>query len=95
MNTTGFTKMHRGVPGRMIAGVCAGVAAQLKLDVTVVRVAFALGLVVFFGLTMWVYALIWLLTPAQQGGTAPLVRVVDEAARLFTSSPDGQPKRDG
>jgi phage shock protein C len=86
--------IHRGVPGKMVAGVCAGIGAKLGIDVTVVRIAFVLGLFVFFGLTVWVYALFWLLTPAEEGGTAPAVHLIDSATRLFTNAPDGRPRPD-
>jgi phage shock protein C len=37
----GRQPLRRAVQGRMLAGVCAGVADYLSVDVTIVRVAFA------------------------------------------------------
>lgn len=43
--TTGFPAgrppLRRATDGRMLAGVCAGIADYLSVDVTIVRVAFA------------------------------------------------------
>jgi phage shock protein C len=38
---TGRPPLRRAVDGRMVAGVCAGLADYLAVDVTLVRVAFA------------------------------------------------------
>jgi phage shock protein PspC (stress-responsive transcriptional regulator) len=37
----GRTPLRRAADGRMLAGVCAGLADYLAVDVTIVRVAFA------------------------------------------------------
>ena len=57
--------------GRMIAGVCAGVARRWNLDVTLVRiVTVALALISGVGLALYLAA--WLLTPSDDGRAAPL-----------------------
>jgi phage shock protein C len=38
---TGRLPLRRAVNGRMVAGVCAGIADYLGVDVTIIRVAFA------------------------------------------------------
>jgi phage shock protein C len=38
---SGRAPLRRAYDGRMIAGVCAGIADYLSVDVTIVRVAFA------------------------------------------------------
>jgi phage shock protein C len=43
----GRPQLRRAVDGRMLAGVCAGLADYLAVDVTVVRVAF--GVLTFLG----------------------------------------------
>ena len=43
----GRPPLRRAVDGRMLAGVCAGLAGYLAVDVTVVRVAF--GVLAFLG----------------------------------------------
>jgi phage shock protein PspC (stress-responsive transcriptional regulator) len=45
--STSRRPLRRAVDGRMLAGVCAGLADYLAVDVTVVRVAF--GVLTFLG----------------------------------------------
>lgn len=46
----------------MIAGVCAGVAEYFGLDTSLVRIA-TLFLILFGGLSLWVYIILWLVVP--------------------------------
>ena len=50
---------------RKIAGVCAGVAKYLDIDVTVVRIAFVVAAIVGCSLGLWVYLIIWALAPVE------------------------------
>ncbi|MET0812388.1 MAG: PspC domain-containing protein [Microbacterium sp.] len=50
--------------GRVLAGVCAAVANRFGWNVTLVRVLTVLA-VVFAGLSLWIYLLLWLIIPAQ------------------------------
>jgi len=45
-----------------IAGVCAGVAEYFGLDTALVRIA-TLLLILFGGLSLWIYLLLWLIIP--------------------------------
>ena len=48
---------------KKIAGVCAGIANYLEVDVTIIRILFLVGLVCFsFG--FWVYLIVWLVAPS-------------------------------
>ena len=49
-------------PDSIIAGVCAGVAEYFGLDVSLVRIA-TLLLILFGGLSLWVYIILWLIVP--------------------------------
>jgi len=72
-----FVRPHEG---RMLAGVCAGVANRWGLDVTLVRiVAVVLTLVSGVGLAAYVAA--WLLTPSADG-PAPLAPDGEIAQRM-------------
>lgn len=51
--------------GRLLAGVCAGIADRFSTSVTAVRVITLIGMV-FFGLSIWVYILLWLLIPSER-----------------------------
>jgi phage shock protein PspC (stress-responsive transcriptional regulator) len=58
--------------GRLLGGVCAGVARALTLDVTLVRLAFML-LVFAWGFGLFAYVALWLVmpdadTPSAEGG---------------------------
>lgn len=54
--------------GRMIAGVCAGLAEQFGVSVTIVRLFFALGLFFSAGLFLVVYLALWLAMPEGDSG---------------------------
>jgi len=49
--------------GRMIAGVCAGIAKRWNLDITLVRIA-TVALTLISGVGLAVYLAAWLLTPS-------------------------------
>ena len=59
-----MSTLARPVQGRVVAGVCAGVAQRFGLGVTVVRVLTAAA-VVFFGLSLWIYILLWIVMPSE------------------------------
>lgn len=52
--------------GRMIGGVCAGIAERWKIDVTLVRIA-AVVIAVLTGAGLLAYVAAWLLTPSTDG----------------------------
>ena len=69
-STTGYTQSSQTHPrslvrtrqGRMLAGVASGVARYLGIDVTLVRIAFAL-ITLIGGLGIPLYLASWLLIP--------------------------------
>jgi len=64
-------RMMRSMRDKKIAGVCSGIAQQYGWDVTLVRLAFLLG-IVFHGLGLLVYFLCWLTMPRDDMATANL-----------------------
>jgi phage shock protein C len=85
-------RMHRDVPDRKIAGVCAALAQQLGVDPVLVRVAFVVAALMSGGLTAGVYLLIWLATPNAPGERAPLTRILDWVDGFTSpSNRSGQP----
>ena len=50
--------------GRMVAGVCAGLAAYFKVDVNLVRLGFGV-LTVFYGLGIIIYLIAWAVLPEE------------------------------
>lgn len=54
-------KLYRTQDG-LIAGVCGGLAEFFGLDTSLVRIA-TLLLILFGGLSLWVYIILWLIVP--------------------------------
>ena len=50
--------------GRMVAGVCAGLAAHFKVDVNLVRLGFGV-FTVFYGLGVLAYLAAWVILPSE------------------------------
>ena len=55
-------KLYRIRTGRKILGVCGGLAEFFGLDVSLIRIA-TLILILFGGLSIWVYIILWLIVP--------------------------------
>ena len=60
-----MNQLIRPTEGRLLAGVCAGIANRFSTSVAAVRVVTLLG-TVFFGLSIWVYIVLWILIPAER-----------------------------
>jgi phage shock protein C len=50
--------------GRMVAGVCAGLAAYFKVDVNLVRLGFGV-FTIFYGLGILAYLIAWVILPEE------------------------------
>lgn len=59
-------RLVRVEEGRMIAGVCAGLARYLGIDATVVRLIFVLLGVFALGGVL-IYLILWLIMPMEAG----------------------------
>ena len=55
-------KLTRDPQEKMVAGVAAGIARYFQLDVTWVRIAFALA-TFFGGSGLWIYIILWIAVP--------------------------------
>lgn len=55
----------RAREGRKIAGVCAGLANQFGVSVTILRLAFLLGMLFSGGIFLLVYAALWIVMPEE------------------------------
>lgn len=60
----GGKRLYRRREGRVVAGVCVGLAAYFSVDVTLVRLAFAL-FTIFWGLGVLVYLIAWAVIPEE------------------------------
>jgi phage shock protein C len=66
MNNGNGTKiLARSQKGRMLAGVCAGLADYFGLDVTLVRVIVAVVSVISVGAGVLAYLAAWMIIPAE------------------------------
>jgi phage shock protein C len=66
MNNGNGTKiLARSQKGRMLAGVCAGLADYFSLDVTLVRVIVAVVSVISVGAGVLAYLAAWVIIPAE------------------------------
>lgn len=63
-NGGGGKRLFRIRQGRMVAGVCAGLAGYFGVDVNLVRLAFGV-LTVFYGLGILLYLIAWALLPEE------------------------------
>jgi phage shock protein C len=70
-DNSGRRVLVRTRDGRMLAGVCAGLADYLGLDVTLVRVLWAVVSVITGGAGALAYLVAWIIIP-DQGQKSPL-----------------------
>ena len=63
-NGSGGKRLLRLRKGRMVAGVCAGLAAYFGIDVNLVRLAFGV-FTVFYGLGILIYLIAWAVLPEE------------------------------
>lgn len=61
-----MNSLSRPAQGRVLAGVCAGIARRFGWNVTAVRVL-TVAAVVLLGLSLWAYIILWILMPSDQG----------------------------
>jgi phage shock protein C len=70
-SSTGTKRLYRTREGRVVASVCAGLAAYFGIDPTLVRLAFAL-VTVFGGLGVLLYLCAWVVIPEEGGDGASI-----------------------
>jgi phage shock protein PspC (stress-responsive transcriptional regulator) len=70
-NGSGGKRLLRLRNGRMVAGVCAGLAVYFGVDVNLVRLGFGV-LSVFYGLGILIYVIAWAILPEECEGSSVL-----------------------
>jgi phage shock protein PspC (stress-responsive transcriptional regulator) len=66
--TSALTRTWYRVPeNKLLAGVCAGLAEQFGVSVTIVRLAFVLGVIVGWGMGLVLYLALWVIMPMRPG----------------------------
>jgi phage shock protein C len=77
-NGNGTKVLTRSQKGRMLAGVCAGFADYFSLDVTLVRVIWAVVSVITGGAGVLAYLAAWVIIPAEGEKTSIAQNIVDK-----------------
>lgn len=86
--------LHRATDGRMIAGVCAGLADYFDVDVVLVRVVVAvLALVAGIGIPLYLAA--WILVPEEDAEESIAERLLYEGRTLTGWTTGVHPDREG
>jgi phage shock protein PspC (stress-responsive transcriptional regulator) len=62
--SNGAKRLYRKPEGRIVAGVCTGLADYFGVDVTIIRLVFA-ALTVFGGAGALLYVIAWALVPEE------------------------------
>jgi phage shock protein C len=76
-NGSGGKRLLRIRQGRLVAGVCTGLADYFGIDVNLVRLAFGV-LTVFYGLGILLYLIAWAILPEEGGDGSILESVVNK-----------------
>lgn len=61
----GVEEWMRSEEGRMVAGVCAGLARRFEISVTVIRLAFVVASLLGFGTALILYVVLWIVMPLE------------------------------
>jgi phage shock protein C len=80
-NSSGGKRLLRIRQGRLVAGVCTGLAAYFGVDVNLVRLAFGV-LTVFYGLGVLLYLIGWLILPEEDEDNSILESIINKQRRL-------------
>lgn len=84
-SATGYNaprRVYRLVHDKKIAGVCSGLAKYFDIDVTLVRLAVATGIVLSGGLGLVAYIVAWIIMPVDRG--VPVVNSQTSSSTLAT-----------
>ena len=60
-----MNQLVRPHQGRLLAGVCIGIAERFGCSVIPVRILAVAG-AVLFGLSIWIYIVLWILIPTER-----------------------------
>ena len=76
-NGSGAKKLLRIRQGRMVAGVCTGLAKYFGVDVNLVRLGFGV-LTIFYGLGILLYLIAWVILPGDDEDTSILESLINK-----------------
>lgn len=76
-NNAGTKRLYRTRDGRIVAGVCSGLAAYFGVDATLVRLVFGV-LSIFGGTGILLYLGAWLVIPDEVEGTSIVENMISK-----------------
>jgi len=79
--------LYRSSSDKMLGGVCGGIGIYLGIDATFVRIFFVV-LAMAEGIGIWVYLLLWLLLPAEEGARGSVQNPASGAEELASRARD-------
>jgi phage shock protein C len=78
----------RNFDGRMVAGVCSGIAEYSGIDVNLVRLAFVIA--TFFGfIGVLAYLAAWVIVPEEGESASIAENIVKKNENIFKKKPNG------
>jgi phage shock protein C len=66
-----YKQLRRPTDDRIVAGVCSGIGRYLGVDPVLVRVAFAILVVLSWGTALLAYPILWFIMPEEPAPAAP------------------------
>jgi phage shock protein C len=69
-----YKQLRRPTDDRIVAGVCSGIGRYLGVDPVLVRVAFAILVVLSWGTALLAYPIMWFIMPDEPAPAAPAWR---------------------
>ncbi len=79
-----MSTLTRPKEGRLVGGVCAGIARNMDLDVTLVRVI-AAALVLFAGAGPLIYLVAWAIIPNEEDGSSFAADAAEQARKTWSN----------
>ena len=74
MNEAPYKQLRRPLDDRLAAGVCSGLGRYFGIDPVLVRVLFAILVVITWGTALVAYPVVWFLMPEEPAPAAPAWR---------------------
>jgi phage shock protein PspC (stress-responsive transcriptional regulator) len=69
-----YKQLRRPTDDRIVAGVCSGIGRYLGVDPVLIRVAFAILVVLSWGTALLAYPILWFIMPDEPAPAAPAWR---------------------
>ena len=90
-------RLVRSRTDKMVGGVCGGIGEYFNIDPTLVRVVFAILVLIGVGSPLLLYLLLWIIMPAADSPRAMLPDAVNDAGGTVAdvpSAPSATPAQD-